>query len=381
MHYRSILIVICLICFVAIDHTKAQTWEQTNGPYGGLIRSIVVSQNGHIFAMLDGLDGGAVFKSANNGALWVPADNGLTGVGVRCLTVSPTGRVFTGGNDLYVSDDNGDSWDNAWSTQHPISAVASDPTGIMYMADGWAVYRSVDNGETWVETSFSGNVDLLATNHEGMVFAVISFEPPAVFRSADYGDTWELAYDGHPGKVVFCMAVASNNDILVGTFEGVFRSSDNAATWVQVNNGLWDSYISAITIDPGGTLFAGTGDGVFRSTDNGDSWLYVSDGLTNRWVTSLAISADGSVLAGTGGTGVFRSVDNGNNWVQSSHGLLGSIVFSLAVNSNEAVFAGTMGGGIFRYDNGTGEWTGSTLSDWDCASQEVGAIAINADDC
>lgn len=73
-----------------IDDCEAQ-WIQTNGPYGGIVRSLTVSGT-NVFA---GTNGGGVFLSTNNGTSWTAVNNGLTNTDVLSLAVSGT-NLFAG---------------------------------------------------------------------------------------------------------------------------------------------------------------------------------------------------------------------------------------------------------------------------------------------
>ncbi len=66
-------------------------WIQTNGPYGGIVRSFAVSGT-NLFA---GTSGGGVFLSTNNGASWTAVSTGLTNTHVYALGVSGT-NLFAG---------------------------------------------------------------------------------------------------------------------------------------------------------------------------------------------------------------------------------------------------------------------------------------------
>ena len=64
---------------------------------------------------------------------------------------------------------------------------------------------------------------------------------------------------------------------------GVFRSADGGNTWEVASDGLSDLRVHSIDVSPGfgtdGTLFAGTSGGLFRSTDEGRSWTRLHEGL------------------------------------------------------------------------------------------------------
>ncbi|MEX0601758.1 MAG: regulator, partial [Bacteroidota bacterium] len=90
---------LALLAATSIHPLFAQ-WVQTNGPYGGFVRSLAVSGT-NLFA---GTDGGGVFLSTNNGTSWTQVNTGLTNTDVRSLAVSGT-NLFAGtdGGGVFLS--------------------------------------------------------------------------------------------------------------------------------------------------------------------------------------------------------------------------------------------------------------------------------------
>ena len=66
-------------------------WQQSNGPYGGDIRTLATSGS-NLFA---GTNGGGVFLSTNNGSTWAAVNTGLTNLYVYSLTISGS-NLFAG---------------------------------------------------------------------------------------------------------------------------------------------------------------------------------------------------------------------------------------------------------------------------------------------
>ncbi len=81
-------------------------WQQTNGPYGGIIDCFAVSGT-NLFA--GGL--GGVFLSTNNGTSWTQVNTGLTSTAVLSLAVLGT-NLFAGtsGEGVFLSTNNGSRW-------------------------------------------------------------------------------------------------------------------------------------------------------------------------------------------------------------------------------------------------------------------------------
>jgi photosystem II stability/assembly factor-like uncharacterized protein len=183
-----------------------------------------------------------------------------------------------------------------------------------------------------------------------------------VWKSGDYGRTWDPVFDEQPTQSIGAIAVASSDhrivyvasgegllrpDLSVG--DGIYKSSDAGKTWAHL--GLREGQqIPALAVDSHdpNRLFAavlghpygpGTERGIFRSTDGGVTWqkaLYKDENTggsdveldpTNSnviyaslWQTRLAPWEDHNSYEGTGG-GLFKSNDGGNTWRKLTKGL------------------------------------------------------------
>ena len=119
-------------------------WRQTNGPYGGAIRSLTVNSNGHIFA---GTYVGGIFRSEDNGDSWTAVNNGLTNLYMYALVINSSGHIFAGTNygGAFKSEDNGDSWEevNTGLMSTNIRALAINSSGYIFAGTaGNGVYCS-----------------------------------------------------------------------------------------------------------------------------------------------------------------------------------------------------------------------------------------------
>jgi photosystem II stability/assembly factor-like uncharacterized protein len=271
---------------------------------------------------------------------------------------------------------------------------------------GGGVFRSTDNGDTWVEK----NNGVVATD----IRAIATFFPfpsrlPAsaspsgfidtifvgtyglgMFRSFDSGQTWEKINNGLPALYVRSLAATSGGSVLfagadfVNGAGGVYRSTDGGDNWIEVNGGVIQTDVRALAVNSSGDIFAGTyfGGGVFRSTDNGDSWTPVNEGLECGNIWSLAINIQsGTIFAGTAGCGegVYRSTDNGDSWALTNSGLTSTDIAALAINDSGYIFAGTQsqmgqGGGMFRSTDNGETWTEQNTG---FAARDVNAVVVN----
>src|SRR3954470_2183101 len=93
------------LLFLLITHLCFAQW-QTNGPYGGPIYTSATA-SGKLFIGT----GNGVFMSADNGATWTAANNGIERISIVTLTSDGT-NLYAGGSadGVFFSSNNGASW-------------------------------------------------------------------------------------------------------------------------------------------------------------------------------------------------------------------------------------------------------------------------------
>src|SRR5215470_8729790 len=227
-----------------------------------------------------------------------------------------------------------------------------------------------------------------------------------VFKSIDYGRTWQPIFDDLPTASIGAIAVAPSNpnvvyagsgeglhrpDLSVG--DGVYKSTDAGKTWVHL--GLRDGQqIPQLAVDPKNPdrIFVAVAGhpygpneerGVYRSVNGGKTFekvLYRDENVgasdvqidpSNPAIVYAALweSREGpweyGVFNGNGG-GIFRSVDGGKTWRQLSKGLPDNIVqanLAIALSAPKTLFAAVRTRTIaklYRSDDGGETWHGTT---------------------
>ncbi|MFZ0419322.1 MAG: glycoside hydrolase [Candidatus Sulfotelmatobacter sp.] len=226
-----------------------------------------------------------------------------------------------------------------------------------------------------------------------------------VWKSDDYGRTWNPIFDHESTQSIGAIAVAPSNpniiyvasgeglhrpDLSVGN--GIYKSTDAGKTWTHL--GLREGeQIPALAIDPRdpNRVFAavlghpyGPSEerGLFRSTDGGESWQKVIYKDENTGASDVEIDPsnpdviyasmwevregpweDGNEANGTGG-GLFKSTDGGNTFHPLTNGLpkdLSQIYVAIApsdphrIYATVAVSSGTLA--FYRSDDAGENWS------------------------
>ncbi|MCZ6635211.1 MAG: DUF5050 domain-containing protein [bacterium] len=308
---------------------------------------------------------------------WQPT-GGPYGGTVPSLAIHPNGDVFAApqGGGVFRSTDQGETWVAAGLANTTVNTLTFNANGHLFAgASSSVVWRSTDHGESWTSlpdfTFFS--ITALTFNADGHLFAGTF----GVFRSTDSGDTWQPTDLNN--VIVSAQALHADGHLLVGTEDGKIFRLDNTGA-IQAESSLpQNTEVLTFAIDEAGQLFAGTGSGgVFRSADNGQTWEAFNAGLTSIRANALAFDANSDLFAGTN-TGVFRFAKGGDQWASIYTAppdaiVIGSVV-ALAVQSNNSILAGT-NEGVIRSTDGGENWASVNTG---LAAAQVTALAGDLD--
>lgn len=240
-----------------------------------------------------------VLKSLDGGGRWALANGGLSLTTVFSLAVDPqhprTVYASTGGLGLFESSDGGTHWRPLAPGIKLVDAVALDPSNprkILVVVPGYGVVRSSDAGRTWAEGTFGAGFrpnNVVAVSGEA---AYAGTYRGALDGSTDGGRSWRrlspsgvyweaLAISPADSAVVYAGGAGSGRHA-----GGLYESTDGGSSWKRLTDAL-NIDVSAIALDPEKpmTIYVGTDGGagaVFKSTDGGSSWQPATSGLP-RW--------------------------------------------------------------------------------------------------
>ncbi|MCK9423507.1 MAG: T9SS type A sorting domain-containing protein [Bacteroidales bacterium] len=343
-----------LLFVLSVKPLLAQ-WQQTRGPCGGSVTCISPDVNG----IWVGSETGLLF-SPDNGVTWIDRNQDLPHFVISFLSSGNTLYAGTSDNGVYISSDNGSTWE--WTSLnntgvHKLVKIGEN----IFAGTGRGVYLSSNNGGNWVPVN-SGltNTSILAMAvKENDVFAGCW---DGVFRSSDNGDNWVAINDGLPdAKIIVSLDVAGNNLYAVTEASGVFISTNNGDNWTPVNNGLPQLYMGTLAAGENAVFATTWSEILYRSTDAGNNWSRV-DNLSTIQICTLAVTGD-TIYAGSGQHGLFQSVDNGITWVPI--GFVNTYVQCLAdrgVNILAGLFECNNNGGLLVSEDHGVNWKSSNFN-------------------
>jgi len=276
-----------------------------------------------------------------------------------------------------------------------LTAYAQGPDPSAYNMLRWRMIGPHRGGRTVGATGVpqQPNVFYIGVNNGG------------VWKTTDFGRTWNPVFDDQPTGSIGDVAVAPSNpnvvyagsgeglqrpDLSVG--DGIYRSAGGGKTWV--NTGLKDAQqIGGLAVDPTNenrVFVAALGHpygpnaerGVYRTVNGGKTWERVLYKDENTGAIQVTIDPKNpnivyaDLWAGRQGpwengawdgpeSGLFKSTDGGSTWTKLTKGLptfadgLGRIGFCVSPSDPNRLYAcvdAAKGGGIYRSDDGGETW-------------------------
>jgi photosystem II stability/assembly factor-like uncharacterized protein len=305
--------------YLSID--DGRTWRQSNTGLQDWQVNAFFKHNGYLLASTRS----GLFRAETKNMLWRSLPISLSGVNRVALG---QGVLFADG--LTRSTDRGQTWQRCNEGIDPtlgLGAIATvttkDPFLFVAGSNQW-LYRSTDKGITWALVNHQFNnpnapvLSLAVIN--GVLFAGVYDE---VYRSIDNGNSWVFSSTGMRRNHIWGFA-QSQHYIFAATDSGLHRSSDKGITWspIPFSSGLWG--VQAMDVLAAGSKVyvgtMGTNGGIYISTDEGNSWSLANNGLRTTEVY-WHFRTIGSRIFATGGSGQVALLyeesvsDLGTTWI------------------------------------------------------------------
>jgi photosystem II stability/assembly factor-like uncharacterized protein len=336
-----------------------------------------------------------VYKTTNSGSSWFEIIEGYRPASIKKLTANLP-NMYTVGNDylgrgscaITRSSDNGDNWITLTgyfpaegTGEHCAQVITVSPRNadIVLMGGHWEtvesenqafIYRTSDYGETWQRTYQSPDVENYVYSIEfspfssDTVYTGLGAEY-VIMRSTNTGISWAGQLEGQ--RIMSLAINDDNEDIVYGgaKYSGVFKSTNAGGNWSQTD--FDDRTVPALSIDCDfpNIVYAGTGEpvgssyGVYKTINAFSSYpLQANNGLDYLYIGDLDIDPTEPTIVyalckanlSSSETYVYCSVDRGGKWFDMTDGLPEENVNDLEIDRDvpDPVFAATENG-MFTY--------------------------------
>ncbi|MBL7775588.1 MAG: T9SS type A sorting domain-containing protein, partial [Saprospiraceae bacterium] len=385
------------------------TWAAL--PLSATVQAGAADAGGFVFAAADS----SLYRSADNGASWETISWNLGWI--HTLAFNSSGQLLAGSaSGLFVSADQGNSWQAAGLAGRMVTALAFNAGGEWLAGTNSGVFISSDNAGSWRPASRGlGNTypNQFAESAGGFLFTSTSggsfgrfhapTNGPAVYRSADEGNSWAPVFSGkHNYRAVHVtpsghLLAEEGEHNVSGYFVQLYRSADQGLNWEYTE--FWGEAQEFVNTAEGHVLAAASGyfgqhggalGGIYKSSDNGFSWdsLYMNFDVNTFSMSQhycLTMTEQGDIFAGISNwpdtIKIIRSTDGGQTWAPASGGIPGNLpdlhVLCLATDTGGRLFAGLSNGLLFRSENAGASWAALDLN---TGGANLNDLAVDATD-
>jgi photosystem II stability/assembly factor-like uncharacterized protein len=377
--------------------SEGNPWTSV-GPFGGDVVDVAIDPANPNLAFA-----AAGYPYMRNGSSnpWVIMDNlsSLSPSGIHCFEYTSSGILFAGGNNsfakIFRSEDNGTTWvqkNLPYNGGLLHIAVNSSNSDIVYVAlssnlsttQNKVIIKSDDAGQSWVAFDMTTILPVgwscvyLAVDptNSQTLFAIgrESFSNAKLIASFDGGTTWVDKTAGLPPGKPFNSITIANGIVFVtggqlfgGNVMGVYRSENYGNTWQNISTGFPSKVANDLIVHPADAnkLYVATeGGGIYYTVNGGLTWNYNTGGVGNNGSVRKLHFSPGNpsvIYAGFLSLGVCMSLDGGGNWQSSSVGIASLLLNDIEVDPNDpdvvlTSFEAENSGGCYIFDAFAEEW-------------------------
>jgi len=238
-------------------------------------------------------------------------------------------------NGLAISTDNGATWlikntSNGLSSNYLWGLATYNSTIVLgTLKNGVSI--STDNGKTWINsytpwinaTGSTSGARILAVNSSG-IYAQSMSNTGLLYKSSDNGTTW-VKLTSFPTATDITKLLFVGNTLYAATSNGIVFSSDGGTTWSYLYSAAG---VTDFAFD-GSYLYLISNGNLIESTNNGATWV-TKTGLPSSLINVEVLNSKVIVQAGTK-LGI--SNDYGSTWTTNTYASIGDSYQMAAFNS------------------------------------------------
>jgi photosystem II stability/assembly factor-like uncharacterized protein len=296
---------------------------------------------------------------------------------IQAESLDSNGRYFfSTGDYISYSSDSGKVWDQRIpltkdSTLLPILPLASMGDSMLLIFDGANVYMSSDNGTSWDQSYQYQNyfyiITSLATSENSLLLGIEDTNYDfCVATTTDRGASWVLTQPIPSGGEILFVVESLPHYFVAIDVNGICNySADNGATWNNSSIADTSVFITAFNAVTQKKFYAASKGAFYVSTDSGTSWITHPLPSPGTVISMMGMNGSNSIIAIFGSTSLYRSTDDGFSWSEWDIGIpSGTIIHSVVNTDDGTTYAGTEKGVFSLLPNATSwEMKSSGLSD------------------
>jgi len=192
---------------------------------------------------------------------------------------SPPPGVCCPNSEVLESNDGGRTWlpTHFPSPNFNIGQLLVGSGSVFVRNDGQIFRRPEESGHWTLTAAVPQTVYDVVTTPSGGLYAATDF---GVYRSRDEGMSWSPAAAlAPPFEGIFSLAVLDDaSETLLGLGSDVWRSMDQGTSWRRDSAGINFTEVSALTVAADGTVYIGS-NGIMSRAPHGTSWQSIDAGL------------------------------------------------------------------------------------------------------
>lgn len=257
------------------------------------------------------------------------------------------------GNDLYRSADSA-SWSKVGTSGgYNLSRCAAFGNTVVAAGRYGSLWRSVDEGRTWLPVQEVAGSWLAAVHRSGD--NAVAAGSDGLLVSEDGGRSWRARTDNTRSYG----AIASQARDWVAVGRSILRSGDNGATWSEAR-GVPSTSLTAVHADDGVFVAVGDNEQISRSDDGGKTWASVNGGGVR---TLRSVWGEARTWLAVGDNTLLASIDAGRTWFNTgpAEGTATWKYQSVSGFGSTVVAANDAGGIAYSLDGGV-TWRTKTLA-------------------
>ncbi len=310
------LIVASLLLLCHFGAFSQHDWQWLNPqPSGSTCKKITFTDTQHGFILNNN---GDLIRTVDQGGHWQISNHFPL---ATCMDIADsTGVVACSNGVLYVSSDNGNTWNPVHPTQGGVQWVNIVSRDTFFLAtQNGLIFRTTDRGKTMTTQDCHNQISSFTflDSKTGFVGATGSM----IFKTTDGGQTWikKDSVNFTPSSIESIRFLNADTGFAFRENSTLLRTYDGGNTWQEFNTG---SNVPAIQFINSKTGFAAGEVGVIQRTDDsGATWTSVTpaDGGKDGYQIYSIYFFDENTGFTVGGLGrILKTTNGGQTWSRYS---------------------------------------------------------------